>query len=441
MRFDYKTRELEHKRGDSGTMWLAAISIICIAVAVYIKTHKILPVAVAMTPEIVAPDAVVVLAAEQVVAPVLPKPMWASVTIENGDSIARIFNRLNIPASTLSNLLHNKLAKKHLTKVRPGQEIRYCVTKNTDSNKNSLHAIEVSLSQVKSLRFAKNNAKNTYSATAINQPIETRMVYGSNKIDNSLFVAAKKAGLNNKLIMQLVDIFGSNIDFSRVRPHDSFHVLFEEKYVAGTDQKIAVGNIIAAEFKHRGTTHKAIRHTSGQYFDQNGNSMQQAFLRAPVKYTRISSHFNPKRFHPVKKKICPHRGVDFVARTGTPVMAAANGKIAFIGNQRGYGKIILIKHDKKNTTAYAHLSKFAKLKVGSRVKRGDIIGKVGMTGWATAPHLHYEFRVKGVHKDPMKVKLPRKTSIGAKAKPEFLLVATDMLQALDSRKTVMLAQN
>jgi murein DD-endopeptidase MepM/ murein hydrolase activator NlpD len=224
--------------------------------------------------------------------------------------------------------------------------------------------------------------------------------------------------------MEMAGIFGWDIDFAlELRKGDSFKLLYEEHFLDGN--KLRNGPILMAEFNNDGKLFKAVRYQTPDgntsYYDpDDGRNKKRAFIRTPVKFARISSRFTNGRFHPVLKKWRAHRGVDYAAPTGTPIKAAGNGKVIFRGTKGGYGKTVIIQHGTKYTTLYAHLSKYAKSsKKGRTIKQGQIIGYVGKTGLATGPHLHYEFRVNGVHRNPLTVKLPKADPINSKYRKDF----------------------
>ena len=236
--------------------------------------------------------------------------------------------------------------------------------------------------------------------------------------------------------MDLVFIFGWDIDFVfDIRSGDSFEILYEEYFYKG--EKIKNGDIKAARFKRGKKVFSAIRFFSNasqtkEYFSTRGENVKKAFLRTPVEFSYISSHYNLNRKHPVLNKIRAHTGVDYAAPTGTPVRSTSSGTVSFIGNKGGYGKLIEIKHSEDYSTRYAHLSKFSpRLSNGSKVEQGETIGYVGQTGLATGPHLHYEFRVSGNHTNPLTVKLPDAKPIPEVEKQEFLNHAIKMINRLD----------
>lgn len=263
---------------------------------------------------------------------------------------------------------------------------------------------------------------------------EKQLAFTAGAIRNSLVSSGKKAGLNHKVINQMVEIFGGKIDFSTdLRPNDSFRVLYEEKVING--KKIETGPILAVEFINQGETYQAVRYTdkTGQsgYFSPEGNGLNEAFLRSPVQFASISSGFGP-RHHPVCHRIKKHLGVDYRAPSGTPVLATANAKVVFSGKRGGYGNAIELQHGARYSTFYAHLSRFAKnVRPGVEVKQGQVIGYVGRTGLATGDHLHYEFRIDGVHRNPLTAAMPKQNSIIGAQRHQFIAHAKEMIRLLD----------
>jgi murein DD-endopeptidase MepM/ murein hydrolase activator NlpD len=238
--------------------------------------------------------------------------------------------------------------------------------------------------------------------------------------------------------MSLANVFSWDIDFAlELREGDSFYVMFEEEYVDG--EFIGNGDIVAAQFINQGDTYTAIRYSDGNYYTPEGRSMRKSFLRAPVNFKYISSNFNPKRFHPIQKRIKPHNGTDYRAKTGTPVVAAGDGTVTHSTYNRFNGHYVFIQHNQGIETKYLHFSKRA-VKKGQRVKQGQIIGYVGSTGMSQAPHLHYEFLVNGVHRNPRTVKLPKANPIAKKEKAAFELLAKQRMAELNTNKRIMLAK-
>lgn len=365
------------------------------------------------------------------------EPKWKSHHIKSGDSLSTLFSAVGLSNKILHEIVNAHPAGKQLSKIHPGQDIAFLIDDQKD-----LQALTLKISPARSLKIEKRNEQYHYQFEE--KPIINKTKYRTSTIDNSLFVAAKRAGLNNKLIMEFADIFGWDIDFALdIRKDDKFRLLHEDKYIE--DTKISTGNITVAEFTNQGSTHQAIRYTNKQgqtsYYTPEGFNMQKAFIRNPVNFTRISSHFSLGRRHPILHRIRAHKGTDYAAPQGTPIKAAGDGRVLFIGVKGGYGKCIILQHGQKYTTLYAHQSRFARgLRTGQTVKQGQTIGYVGMTGLATAPHLHYEFRINGQHRNPLTVKLPKSLPISKDDKPKFLAVAKERLELLDTYEQQYLAR-
>ncbi len=348
--------------------------------------------------------------------------------IKSGDSLASIFKQQGLSANLLHRIVHSSDTAKQLTDIRPGEELHIAL--DDASNLMSLRLVH---NKISSLEITQTD--DSFVATQHNREVEIRSNHVSGTIENSLYLAAKKVGLSEKLIMQLADIFGWDVDFAlEIRSGDRFTVIFQEDYLDG--EKLHDGPILAAEFVNQGRTYRAIRYVDdtgrADYYTPEGRSMRKAFLRAPVDFRRISSKFTQERWHPVLGKKRPHMGVDYAAQTGTPIKAAGDGKVIFRGKKGGYGNAIIIQHGQTYTTLYGHLSKFNKSsQKGSKVKQGQIIGYVGQTGLATGPHLHYEFRVNGVHRNPLTVKLPAAEPISKKYREDFLMKSQPLISQLE----------
>jgi murein DD-endopeptidase MepM/ murein hydrolase activator NlpD len=279
-------------------------------------------------------------------------------------------------------------------------------------------------------------AGDDYSVNYIENPLETEIVGHRAHIESSLFEAGQKAGISSRTIMTLANqIFGFDIDFALdIREGDEFSVLYEQNYQDGN--YVSDGRVLAAEFVNRGKTHRAVWFESKDgeikgYYTPDGHGMRKAFLRAPLDFTRISSRFNSRRLHPILGVMRAHKGTDYAAPTGTPIWAAGNGRVLFAGRKGGYGNVVIIDHGKGITTVYGHMSRFARsLRAGRTVSQGDTIGYVGMTGLATGPHLHYEYRVRGVQKNPATLPMPT-TEIPSTYLAEFRSQAEVTLAKLD----------
>lgn len=345
-----------------------------------------------------------------------PEPQWQIIRVQAGDSLARIFSRAGFSPRELLAVLKAAPSKKTLTQLKPQQKLYFL-----SNEQNQLQELLMPLSLEKSLDFFREGQQ--FQTRTITHEIDRHPRQVSGTIQNSLFVAAANAGLPQRLIMQLTQIFGWDIDFSQdIQPGDTFSVLYEELYRDGKNFK--TGNIIAAEFSTQKHKYRAVRYTAPNgvtdYYDQDGRSMRKAFLRAPLKFSRISSRFTYSRKHPILHRIRAHKGVDYAAPRNTPIKSTGNGKIIFRGRKGGYGNAIIIQHGRRYTTLYAHMQKFAKgFKRGSRVKQGQVIGYVGSSGLATGPHCHYEFRINGKHRNPLTIKLPKAQPIAKQFRDDF----------------------
>ncbi|MEJ2621731.1 MAG: peptidoglycan DD-metalloendopeptidase family protein [Candidatus Thiodiazotropha sp.] len=382
----------------------------------------------------------IVPAAEQTPQPVAPVETHETVyEIRRGDSMASIFKKNKLSPSLLHQIVNSSKTAKQLTNIRPGETLHLVF----DSD-DKLLSLRLQHSKVDSLMILA--TADGFTATENSREVDTRNTHLSGVIESSLYLSAKKSGLSDQLIMQLADIFGWDIDFAlEIRSGDRFTVIFEEDYLDG--EKLRDGPILAAEFTNQGKTYQALRYVdeSGRadYYTPEGRSMRKAFLRAPVDFRRISSRFTKERYHPVLGKKRPHRGVDYAAKTGTPIKASGDGKVIFRGKKGGYGNTLIIQHGQTYTTLYAHLSRFnKKARKGKRVKQGQVIGYVGKTGLATGPHLHYEFRVNGIHRNPLTVKLPAAEPIAEKYRDDFMMTIQPLVSKLEliSRTLVADAQ-
>ncbi len=364
---------------------------------------------------------------------------WQELKVRRGDSMAHLFKRAGLSPSQLHELMQSGKAVKKLKRIFPGDTIRVL----TDDN-GVLLALSYEINHKSYLLAERHDGK--LVASIEQYDIEKRTAHASGSIKSSLFLAAAEAGISENLIMELAGIFGWDIDFVLdIRKGDTFHVLYEELYRNG--EKIADGDILAAEFVNNGKAYRAVRYVNPQtnhaeYFNENGNSMRKAFLRSPVNFTRISSKFSTGRYHPVLHKIRAHKGVDYAAKRGTPVRAAGDGKIIYRGKKGGYGKVVIIQHGSRYSTLYAHLSNYKRgQRVGSRVKQGETIGFVGSSGLATGPHLHYEFRVNGVHRNPLTVRLPDAQPVPKRYRHDFETKTRPILAQLEQLSQTQLASN
>ncbi len=361
---------------------------------------------------------------------------WLNHTVQSGDTLSGIFSNVGISPRELQKILSLGGPTKLLAKITPGQTLQLRL-----SEADTLMELRHEINTFRALHIV--NTEGEYRAQLVERNTERRIAHASATIDNSLFQAAQRAGLPDNLTMELASIFGWDIDFAlNIRSGDEFTVVFEELYRKG--EKIGNGAILAAEFINRGKVFRAVRFVDPDerisYYTPEGQSMRKTFLRTPVKFSRISSGFNLRRKHPVLNKTRAHRGVDYAAPTGTPIRATADGKIIYGGWKGGYGRTLIIQHGKGYSTLYGHMSRYAAgAKKGRQVRQGQEIGYIGQSGLATGPHLHYEFRVNGVHRNPLKVTFPKAKPIPARYKPSFREQIRPLLAQLKLFKRVMVA--
>lgn len=366
-----------------------------------------------------------------------PEPEYdtLTLTIRSGDTLDQLFRKHNLDIGHLATIARLDAAGKQFRRIKPGD-----VFEITHDN-GKLVSMYSALSLTSALKI--DREQSGFSAQLVDRPIERRKRLAFGVIQTSLFESAAAAGLSDKVIMNIAGIFAWDVDFVLdIRTSDNFYVQFEEIWQDG--EFVTDGEIIAAEFNNNGRTYRAIRFIddSGRadYFTPDGHSVRKAFIRAPVDFTRISSNFNPRRRHPILNTIRAHRGVDYAAPRGTPIKAAGDGKVIFRGKKSGYGNAVILQHGGNITTLYAHMSKFAaKSRLGSRVRQGQTIGYVGATGLATANHLHYEYRINGVHRNPRTVELPQANPIAEKYRERFLATAAPILEELERFKNTQLA--
>jgi murein DD-endopeptidase MepM/ murein hydrolase activator NlpD len=360
-------------------------------------------------------------------------PNWFRYQVKRGDNLARIFDRAGLTPQETYQVSRAGEAAKKLLRMMPGDELKLA-----KDDQGRFLALNYAYSPTESLRIEK-QANSEITSSIESRQVDTRLGYASGTISSSFWHAGVAAGLSEAQIMNLAGIFGWDIDFAlELRAGDNFNLVFEEEYIDG--EFIGKGRILAAEFTNRGETFKAIRYEDGNYYTPEGRSMRKSFLRAPVNFKYISSSFNPKRLHPVLKSVRPHNGIDYAASTGTPVMAAGDGKVIAASYNRYNGNYVFIQHGEKYTTKYLHFSKRA-VKKGQSVKQGQVIGYVGATGLASGPHLHYEFLVNGTHRNPRTVELPKAEPIASSEKVKFAAIAQEYMGYLDTNRRIMLAMN
>ncbi len=357
---------------------------------------------------------------------------YVSHIVKSGDTLAEIFNEFSLSPQTTYKVSRAGSDAKKLTRIKPGDVLYLQI-----DAAGQLTSLKYPLNNTDTLRI--DALDDNYLSQVETQKIEKVLNFSQGVISSSFWNAGIEAGLTDNQIMELAGIFGWDIDFAQeIRSGDSFNIVFEELYVDG--EFIGYGNIVAADFVNQGDKFTAVRYTDNRYYTPEGRSMRKSFLRAPINFKYVSSSFNPRRFHPVQKRIKPHRGVDYVARVGTPVLAAGDGKVVGSSFSKYNGNYVIVQHGERYQTKYLHFSKRA-VKVGQTVKQGDVVGYLGSTGMVTGAHLHYEFLVDGVHRNPRTVTLPKADPIEASQKAKFMQIASINVGLLDNHKRIMLAMN
>jgi murein DD-endopeptidase MepM/ murein hydrolase activator NlpD len=350
------------------------------------------------------------------------------VIVNRNDTLDAIFRRLKLDLADLASLRSLPGARSSLDTLRPGESLHFV---HQDSR---LLGLERQINESQTLKVSRDDSGLRADVLQNALDRKPRTIHGT--IDSSLFEAVEAAGAHDQTAVQLADIFGWDIDFVLdVRPGDRFTVSYEEIWRDG--HYLKDGPIEAAEFVNQGRDFRAVRYTdphgSSHYYTPDGRSLHKAFLRAPVEFTRVSSRFNSARYHPILNLIRAHKGVDYAAPIGTPVHAAGDGIIRFAGVAGGYGNMVQIEHSRSVVTVYGHLSRFARgTRLGSHVTQGQVIAYVGMTGLATGPHLHYEYRVNWVFKNPQTVVLPGAEPIDPQLRADFMAQTQPLLLGLDA---------
>ena len=364
--------------------------------------------------------------------------IWQDVPITSGDNLSLLFQRAGLDDGDVYHIVHRAEGGKSLTRIYPGQSLGFLL-----DDSGELLALRHVKSPLTSTEYRRSGTG--YTVELVEREPEVHRNFAHATIDSSLFLAGQDAGMSQTLIMEMANIFGGVIDFVLdPREGDSFHVLYEELYLDG--EKYRDGNILAAEFINRGKSYTALRYIGENgragYFAQDGVSMRKAFLLAPVDFTRVSSNFNPRRLHPIYKTRRPHRGTDYAAPRGTPVFSSGDGRVIEAGYTRANGNYIVVQHGEAYTSKYLHLHK-KRVKKGQRVTQQQVIGTVGSTGAATGSHLHYEFLVNGVHRNPRTIhkKLPKAKSLASAEMPRFQEQTRSFQMQLASIRQLQLALN
>jgi murein DD-endopeptidase MepM/ murein hydrolase activator NlpD len=429
----------------SGAFWLKAGACAVVGWSLVHGALTVAPAAVTDEAAVPAPATRSALAAPAPPAPAAQRAQLPSlgsvalstidVIVARNDTLDHIFRRLKLNLADLASLRSLPHVREALDSLRPGESLHF------EHKDGSLYGLERRLNESETLKVSRDPDAGL-KADVLQNPLEMRMRTVRGVIDSSLFEAVAAAGAHDQTAVALADIFAWDVDFVLdVRPGDAFVVTYPEIYRDGVYVKD--GPIQAAEFVNQGRDFKAVRYTDpdggSHYYTADGKSLHKAFLRAPVEFTRVSSRFNSARYHPILNLIRAHKGVDYAAPMGTPVKAAGDGRIRFAGVKGGYGNVVEIEHSASVVTVYGHLSRFARgTHVGTHVTQGVVIAYVGMTGLATGPHLHYEYRVNGVFKNPQTVVLPGANPIEARWREDFLAKSAPLLLSLEPASGPML---
>jgi murein DD-endopeptidase MepM/ murein hydrolase activator NlpD len=371
------------------------------------------------------PVAVPVAVPAPIVAP--PDPATSSeIIVGRNDTLDSIFRRMSLDKADLAALRSLPGVRRSMDMLMPGDAIQLKTLAG------SVQELSRKISETQTLKVARQDG--VFKAEIIGNSVATRIRSASATIASSLFQAAEGAQISDGTALKLANVFAWDIDFVLdIREGDRFTAVYEQIYQDG--KYVRDGELLAAEFVNSGKVYRAVRFESSAgkvgYYAPDGLPMRKAFLRAPVEFTRVSSAFNAHRLHPILNLIRGHMGTDYAAPTGTPVHAAGDGRVSFAGQRGGYGNAIILAHSGGISTLYGHMSRFGRrIRVGTQVQQGDVIGYVGMTGLATGPHLHYEYLVNGVHKNPQTVKLPGAEPLHAEALERFRSATAPLLADL-----------
>lgn len=360
---------------------------------------------------------------------------WQIVSIERGETLSHVFDELGIPQADLQRVLSHPGVKSTLTKLKPGTELAFDLPVD-----GQLRAMRFNKDQITQIELQLSEGQIKEKVVAKETDVRTAVLSG--KVGKSLFRSARKAGLTGANINALTDdIFKYDIDFdSDVDADDRFSVVVEQTWQNG--ELVKTGPVLAAAFTVDGKLHSGfryIRNGKPQYFTAEGRPLQKAFIRMPIPYARLTSRFGSRR-HPVLGSMRMHKGVDYAAGTGTPIMAAGDARVQFVGRKGGYGNAVILDHGRGYTTLYGHMSRFGKIRQGQRVPQGTVIGYVGSTGLATGPHLHYEFRINGVHRNPLSITMPPPEPLSGKQLASFRVETGRALAKIRTVENIIYAE-
>lgn len=357
---------------------------------------------------------------------------WRTVTVEKGQTLSDVFDDLGVAHSLMRRVLATDSAGQAFKRIKDGDVIEFEIN---------------GYDQLRSMRFDKSDLEQAHLAIAADaieetltqRRIEKRMMVASGEITQSLHADARRAGLSAKIVAQIADVFKYDIDFSDdLRAGDRFQVVYEQTLLEGKPYR--QGQIRAATFINRGEKFSAFRYNAygrEEYFDGSGRPLKKVLLRIPIEFARLSSTFGMRK-HPVLGRMRAHKGVDYAARTGTPIMAAGDGRVELAGWKSGYGKTVIINHGQGRSTLYGHMSSLGRIKRGQFVPQGSVIGRVGSTGLATGPHLHYEFRVGGKQVNPLKVTMPKPEPLRGSALAKFRSATAPAIAMMEQSATTQL---
>jgi murein DD-endopeptidase MepM/ murein hydrolase activator NlpD len=352
-------------------------------------------------------------------------PRWQFVQVRPGQTLGAIFAEQGLSSELLARVMAVPAAQP-LSRLRQGQELGFELMPD-----GSLRTLRFDASVERRVDLAV--AADGIDASVQDRPIERRIQVGAGTITRSLYADGAKAGLSIAAINEMANVFKYDIDFVEdVRDGDTFQVVYEELWRDG--QRVGAGGVIGATFVNRGKRYSAFRFEHKgkvEFFDEDGRPLRKTLMRIPIEFARLSSTFGARR-HPVLGRMRMHKGVDYAARTGTPIMAAGDGKVSFVGWRNGYGRAVIIDHGQNRSTLYGHMSAWGKYKTGQHVSQGSTIGYVGMTGLATGPHLHYEFRIKGVQVNPLTVTMPKPEPLAGAELVRFRAATAPALAQLES---------
>ena len=362
---------------------------------------------------------------------------WRNERVQRGDTVVELLRRLNVEDAAANEYLRGSQAAEPFRKLAVGKTVQ--AETGADGNLLALRYLSSNGNQV-----VIEKKTDGFKTSVLPPQSEQRVFMRTGEIKNTLFAATDEADLPEPVANQLAQIFGGDIDFHRdLRKGDKFTVVYEMTYSNG--EPVRSGRIQTAEFINRGKAFRVVyfQNDSGQgdYYTPDGKSARKAFLRSPLEFSRVSSGFSLSRLHPVLGKWRAHKGVDYAAPVGAKVKATADGTVTFVGKQGGYGNVVMVDHQGRYTTVYGHMSRFTSgLRRGQHVGQGDIIGYVGMTGLVSGPHLHYEFKINGQQRDPLRVALPDATPISEQQKTSFQEATRSLTERLALLSNVSLAR-